>query len=357
MPSSTASEGSGKVGRHADMSAVHRQEAMIKFPNGYDENAKYHHTTLKAIYKNKTCKPGTFDHFLLFTFFAEQPKSPSKIADKSSDHDAGKAAPSKQRRTSVDSSAADPSLSSSEDESVRQVQNSQQAQELEKRAAADDAPVPAAPAPAISEVVTDPDKRPVVDMDADTLLGKDQPNEDTPEKNAKIAEDAAARRGLKNRMSAALLKAAKDRRASASDEMRSGPRARKRRLANYSDSSSGEQASPPSRTKKSRTSKRKSRVLDSETEGDNDVSERKSRFTKRADSNLLIQFAHEVDKLRPFVQRMLLQRDGAELREGSTHSILNFHAILSVAGTRMSRENFKTFKKACNESYEDPQGE
>ena len=108
-------------------------------------------------------------------------------------------------------------------------------------------------------------------------------------------------------------------------------------------------------TKKSR--KRKSRVPDSETEGGDDVSERKSRFTKRADSSLLIQFAHEVDKLRPFVQRMLLQRDGAELREGSTHRTLNLHTILKVASLRMTKDLFRQFRKACNESYEDPQGE
>jgi len=359
MPSSIASESGTSARRIADMSAKHRQDAMTKFPNGYDAHAKHHYATLKATNKNKPCKPGTFDHFLLLTFFPEikkdvetadkHSKSPIKNAGKSSDADKAAAAQSKQRRPSVDS-AADSASSSSEDESVRQVPSHSAAQDLEKRAAADDAPA----APALSEIVTDPHRRPVVDMDADVLLGSDLPNEDTPENNAKIAEDAAAHRGSKNRMSAALLKAAKDRRASAGDEMQSGRTARKRsRRSDDSDSSSGEQAS---RTKKSRKPERKSRepvAVDSETEGDDDVSERKSRFTRRADSNLLVQFAHEVDKLRPFVQRMLLQRDGAELREGSTHRNLNFHAILSVAGTRMSRENFKAFKKACNESHED----
>ena len=202
MPSTIASE-SVKGGRHADMSAVHHKEATTKFPHGYDDNAKYHHTTLKAQNKNKAFKPGTLDHYLLLTFFpdirkadaaSKASKSPSKNADKASA--AGKADASKADASKADASKADASkaaetpskLASSSDEedtSVRQVQ------ELEERAAKDDAPAPA-PEATISDILTDLDKLPTVDMDADTLLGMDNPEEDTPENNTEIAEAANA---------------------------------------------------------------------------------------------------------------------------------------------------------------------
>ena len=358
MPSNIASESNGKGGRHADMSAVHRKEATTKFCNGYDDNAKYHHNTLKAQNKNRPFKPGTLDHYLLLTFFPEiknlkadaapkASKSTSKNADKASaagKADASKAAPSESSSSSG---------SSDEDPSVRQVEGSKPVQDLEQRAAKDDAPAPA-PAATISDILTDPDKWPNADIDADTLLGAGNPDEDTPENNAKIAEEAHARIS-KNRVAAAVHNAAKARRSSASGEVRPGASGRKRRPADESDSSSGgEQESRPIATKSRRTS-RKSRepvVVDSESE---EECARKSRFTKRANCTLLSDFAPEIDKIRPHVQRMFLQRDGAELREGSVHRILNFHAILSVAGATLSRENFKLFKKACMNSFEDQQ--
>ena len=358
MPASSASESGGSGRRNADLSAQHRKDALIKFPDGYCHNAKYHHATLKAINKNKPCKPGTFDHFLLFTFFPElkpaPSKSPSNNADKSS---GGKAASKKKPEKGAGGAAPSSSDSSSSDndDSVRRVQKSKPDQELQKRAAADDAPPAPAPGPTLSEIITDPVQRPVVNMDADTVLGQDHPSYDTPENNVKVAEEAAARREVKNRRSSALPKASKHpgRRPSASDdEMRLGTTARKRRRADDSDSSSGEKGSAAA-AKKPR--KRKSVTVDTETEEDDeDVRERKSRFTKRAESNLLVEYAHEIDKLRPLIQRTLLQRDGAELREGSTHRTLNLHTILKVASSRMNGALFRQFRKACNESYEDP---
>ena len=357
MPSNIASESGGKGGRHVDMSAVHYKDATAKFPNGYDDNAKIHHTTLKAQNKNKAFKPGTLDHYLLLTFFPEikkadaaskASKSPSKNAAKASA--AGKAA-----AAAADASKAAETSSSSdeEDASVRQVQPSKSLGDLQQRAAKDDAPEAQA---TIADILADPNKRPTVNIDADTLLGMDNPEEDTPEKNAEIAEAANARNS-KNRMAAAVLTAAKARKASssASGEMRPGASGRKRRPADESDSSSGsEHESRPIATKSCKKS-RKSRepvVVDSESE---EEAVWKSRFTKRADCTLLSDFASEIDKIRPHVQRMFLQRDGAELREGSVHRTLNFHAILAVAGTRLSRENYKLFKKACMKSFEEVQ--
>jgi hypothetical protein len=337
------------------MSAEHKKVATNKFPNGYDDNAKYHHTTLKAQNKNKPFKPGTFDHYLFHTFFpdikkadaaSKVSKSPSKNADQASA--AGKAAAA----TADASKAAETSSSSSdEDSSVRQVQKA--VQELEQRAAKDDALDPA-PEATISDILTDPEKRPTVDMDADTLLGMDNPEEDTPENNAKIAEAANARNSAVKPRQAAAVKA---RQASASGEIRPGASGRKRRQADESDSSSGsehESRTGTIATKSRKKSRRSSEpvVVESESEAEGP---RKSRYTRRADCTLLSEFASEIDKIRPHVQRMFMQRDGAELREGSLHRTLNFHAILCVAGAILSREHYKLFKKACMNSFEDLQ--
>jgi hypothetical protein len=348
MPSSIASESGGKGGQHVDMSAAHHKDATAKFPNGYDDNAKYHHTTLKAQNKNKVLKPGTLDHYLLLTFFPEiksmkskASKSPSKKADKSPAGKAAAATADVSRAAETHSRSA--SSSDEEDTSVRQVQGSKS--DLEQRAAKDDALAAEA---TISDIVADPNKRPTVDMDADTLLGLGNPEEDTPENNAEIAE-AANDSNSKNRMAAAAK--ARKSSASASDEMLPGASGRKRRPADESDSSGGsEHESRPIATKSRKT--REPVVVDSESE-EEVAGMRKCRFTRRCDCTLLSDWASEIDKIRPHVQRMFLQRDGAELRDGSVHHALNFHAILAVAGARLSRENYRPFKKACMNSFEE----
>ena len=225
---SKPSEG-GKSGRHADNSAEYLKDAKNKFPNGFDESAKYHYTTLRTQNKNKSFKPGTLDHYLLFTFFpaekaktdaaAKASKSPSKNSAQGNPSASGNAAPPH----SADSPASSSSSADEEDESVRQVEaepaasSSKSAKELEveKRAAADDAP-----APSLSDVVANHNQRPVVDMDADALLGHGQPDVDTPENNAKIVDEVNAREAQKvnansfptlNRITEALLKAARAR--------------------------------------------------------------------------------------------------------------------------------------------------
>ena len=360
MPSNIASESGGKGARHTDMSSTHRKQATTKFPNGYDDNAKYHHTTLKAQNNNKAFKPGTLDHYLLLIFFPEIKKADASKASKSPSENAGKAsAPARSKHAPASKAAESPSgsaearsgsssSSDEEDTSVRQVEKSKPVQDLEARAAKDDVPPPAA---TISDILTDPNKRPNVDLDADALLGMGNPDEDTPEKNAKIAEEAE-KQAEKLSIVNFVLTAAKAR-ARARARLAEQPRAsgRKRRPADESDSSSGGEEESTKPRKKSRKS-REQVVVDSESE---EEAARKSRFTKRADCTLLSDFAAEIDKIRPHVQRMFVQRDGAELREGSMHRNLNFHAILSVAGVRLSRENFKLFKKACMNSFEDTQ--
>jgi hypothetical protein len=338
------------------MSAVHRRDAEKKFPHGYDDNAKYHHTTLKAQNKNKGFKPGTLDYYLLFTFFpdikkaqaeSKASKSPSKNADKDKASAAGKA-----DATSRSSSASDEDGGDEEDTSVRQVQTSKPVRDLEQRAAKDDAPAPApAPAPeaTISDILTDPSKLPSVDIDGDALLGMGNPEEDTPEKNAKIAEAANARNAAKARKTSASGD-----RGAAIGEMRPGASGRgKRRPADVSSDSEPE--SRPSATKSRKTSRKSREPVVVDTESEEEDATRKSRYTRRADCTLLSDFASEIDKIRPHVQRMFMQRDGVELREGSMHRTLNFHAILSVAGARLSRESFKLFKRACMNSFEDLQ--
>jgi hypothetical protein len=133
---------------------------------------------------------------------------------------------------------------------------------------------------------------------------------------------------------------------------------RKRKGAADDDSDSND-CVDARRARDSAKRKRKSReVPDSGIDTDSEdeaTGARKSRFVKRGDSEILLGYAREVDKIRPLIQRMLLQRDGADLRDGAPHRILNFNAILSVAGTHLSRENYKQFRKACMESFNDPQ--
>ena len=357
MPSNIASESGGKSVRHADMSAKHLEDTLTKFPNGYNESAKYHHNTLKAQNKNKLFRTGSYDHYLLNTFFPDQ-KTKSEEAAKSqkspNPKSAAKTAESADKPASPSASEA-PSASASEDEdtSVRRVSTtkSKADEDLQKRAAEDDVPQPEL------DIVADPKRRPVVDMDADTVLGKDQPGEDTPENNAKIAEVAISR-NARNRMSASLLKAAKERRASATTGTATSGRKRKRPAAEGdSDNSDDERAarkSAKSRARKSRES-REVPETGSDTSEDDATGARKSRFMKRADSEILVGYASEIEKIRPLFQRMLLQRDGSDIRDGAPHRVLNFNAILSVAGTRLNRETYKQFRKACMESWNDPQ--
>ena len=159
-----------------------------------------------------------------------------------------------------------------------------------------------------------------------------------------------------NRITGALLKAARDRKEKeqAKGQRRSVESGRKRRMAEDSDSSDDERP----RAKKSREAPKKSReapAVDSEPESDDDSESggKKSRYIKRKDCCLLTDYAIDIDMLRPIFQRMLLTRGGGEVRDGAVHRKLNFNAIMTAAQAALNRDNYKRFKKACMESFND----
>jgi len=48
-----------------------------------------------------------------------------------------------------------------------------------------------------------------------------------------------------------------------------------------------------------------------------------------------------------------LDARGGEVRDGAVHRKLNLHAIITAANVALNRDDYKRFKKACNDSFND----
>ena len=187
--------------RHKDKIAELTAEAEAKFPNGWDANAQTYEKHLKSTNKNRAFKTGTLEHFLLHNFFPQlkstaaqseknatptKPSSGKGASAKENDaNDVARDPASELARSSADSELADAASHSSssegEDASVRSVAG-KPATPVERRAAADDAPLSELAARAGAGLADD-----------DNLLGAGSAADNHEDANVEAAQQAERR--------------------------------------------------------------------------------------------------------------------------------------------------------------------
>lgn len=84
---------------------------------------------------------------------------------------------------------------------------------------------------------------------------------------------------------------------------------------------------------------------------DSDDDRKPTRYKPRAVSRILTGW--NFDLIRPEFQRLMLIRDGAELRDGAPMRTFNMHLILAAANNVMARDAYKRFRKEVTTSWAD----
>ena len=355
--------------RHKDKTAELTAEAEAKFPNGWDANAQTYEKHLKSTNKNRAFKTGTLEHFLLHNFFPQlkstaagpsqseknatptKPSSGKGASAKENDaNDVARDPASELARSSADSELADAASHSSssegEDASVRSVAG-KPATPVERRAAADDAPLSEIAARAGAGLADD-----------DNLLGAGSAADNHEDANVEAAQQAERR---------LEKKASENQKKASENQLRRSdkPKPRGRDVEsdeddevpifhqNYGKKKAVDKDSKKTVEKESK--KRKRSRNESETSSAEEISDsdekRPSRYKPRKVSALLNDW--DFDLIRPEFQRLALIRDGAEIRDGAPMRVFNMHLVLAAAAGVLPRDTFKRFKKSVMESRGD----
>ena len=105
---------------------------------------------------------------------------------------------------------------------------------------------------------------------------------------------------------------------------------------------------------KSRTSDTVNISDDDDDELEDSSREKVGRYKKHDASSIMVTWKDQIERLRPAVQQLLLSRDGANLRIQAPHREMNLVLIYSAAKKGMSQQEYKSFKKDCDEARGSP---
>jgi hypothetical protein len=110
------------------------------------------------------------------------------------------------------------------------------------------------------------------------------------------------------------------------------------------------EAAKPKSAGKKQDAKQKS-AKDKDADGDSDDDPKVGRFRRKTESNIMSSFDMAV--LRAAAHKMLVARDGTEIKDGAPNRLLNMHLIFSAARAAFSKQESKNFQAAMMNAFQD----
>ena len=89
---------------------------------------------------------------------------------------------------------------------------------------------------------------------------------------------------------------------------------------------------------------------DKDAEGDSDEEAKVSRFKRKSESHIMSSFDMAV--LRAAAHKMIIARDGTELKDGAPNRVLNMHLIFSAARAVFSKQESKNFETSMMNAFQ-----
>ena len=307
--------------------------AKDKFPK-WDENAKLHLKNLSAQNARKPLKPG-LDHFIkrYLEEMQENAKSPRKKKPEAEPAVAAVASPKAAAKQACKPASEQSQDKGEDDPLLENVGDS-----LLARSAADDEEPNEHGNKTLAEICEEnrADGGPGI-RDGDVLMEKADGKSDV-EENL-VAVNEAERRQLRNR------KRNDENKTESDDEPLF---AKKAKPAITKDAAKPKAAKPAVKKQAAKGQSAKDKLEDAD--GDSEEEAKVSRFKRKAESQIMSSFDMAV--LRAAAHKMIIARDGTELKDGAPNRLLNMHLIFSAARAVFSKQESKNFETAMMNAFQ-----
>ena len=306
--------------------------AREKFPE-WDANAKAHLKTLTAQHNKKPITKG-LDAYLLRYLGEMQDKNKSPSKKRKPETEAAAVASDKPAAKKIDKVASEKSKDNEEDPLLENVGSS-----LLARAAEDDEQPREHGNKTLADICEEirKDGGPGI-REGDILMEKPGGKSDEEENVTAVKE--AEQRQLRKRKAEHQEKKSKTTETESDDE-------NKPLFAKAKPAIKKEAAKPKSAGKKQDAKPKSDNVADDDSDDDQKV----GRYKRKSASQIIASFDMAV--LRPAAHKMLLARDGTELKDGAPYRLLNMHLIIAAARAVFSKQDATNFKTAMKNALQD----